>query len=504
LPTDQTITIYGYVTVIPALDAGKPTLVLLDGYSTTGNTEGMETLERNTFVEATGQFVTENEIEKFQVESWKQSEFYQDGLFGTLRRENGQMLFTTEHGEELIIDPEVPADLPLPFENAFVLGVRRGNVYEWTWIDDRMLQGGGGGGGGGLGFYKLNLSGTPVPFPTLSPEILQGAGVLHTVQDGDTLAAIAELYGITVDELLLANSLTDADVLQVGQPLLVPVAQSAPMSPSLPVGTRLDSQRGSIYVNIYNQPDGSQRVDYSFSFKTDSDWVYALLEGTDLQELQNYHNRPVNIWGTVERVDKFGSPILRVERFEVPFPDLPFQILKGTQKSAEVEGETVVLFTAESGTTYVQMSSVGNPFDDYLIVANEGELVVLEALLVPDESFAGYPGLRSFSAGPAVSSAKGIELELTITADQPFVMDEPPELPEGNALPTATIENVDLIYYVTNQHWQVDHLDGGPQYLQPVWRFYGHYENGNEMEILVQALKQEYLLPQLAPYITPG
>ena len=63
---------------------------------------------------------------------------------------------------------------------------------------------------------------------------------------------------------------------------------------------------------------------------------------------------------------------------------------------------------------------------------------------------------------------------------------------------------MELTYYVTNQHWQVEHLDGGPQYIQPAWRFSGHYSNGDEFEILVQALKQEYLLPELAPYIQGG
>jgi hypothetical protein len=60
------------------------------------------------------------------------------------------------------------------------------------------------------------------------------------------------------------------------------------------------------------------------------------------------------------------------------------------------------------------------------------------------------------------------------------------------------------MYFVTNPHWQVDHLDGGTLYLQPVWRFYGHYDNGGEFEVIVQALKQEYLLPELDPFIPGG
>lgn len=75
--------------------------------------------------------------------------------------------------------------------------------------------------------------------------------------------------------------------------------------------------------------------------------------------------------------------------------------------------------------------------------------------------------------------------------------------PQLNDLPTATIEVVVLNYYVRNpysERWN-------PLYdifIQPVWHFYGHYSTGDEFEILIQALKPEFLLPELAPYIPPG
>jgi hypothetical protein len=77
-------------------------------------------------------------------------------------------------------------------------------------------------------------------------------------------------------------------------------------------------------------------------------------------------------------------------------------------------------------------------------------------------------------------------------------------LPENYIPPALTIEKVELMYYVTNPHWQADRLDGSPLYLQPVWHFYGHYENGSEFDVIVQALKQEYLLPELDTFVTPG
>jgi len=55
---------------------------------------------------------------------------------------------------------------------------------------------------------------------------------LYVVQAGDTLSAIAERFGVTVDELVAANNLTDPNVLQVGQTLVIPSLLTTPR-PSL-------------------------------------------------------------------------------------------------------------------------------------------------------------------------------------------------------------------------------------------------------------------------------
>lgn len=50
----------------------------------------------------------------------------------------------------------------------------------------------------------------------------------HTVQAGETLFSIAQLYGVTVDVLTGANELVSADAIYVGQVLTIPVENSAP------------------------------------------------------------------------------------------------------------------------------------------------------------------------------------------------------------------------------------------------------------------------------------
>ena len=179
-PTNTTISVYGYASSIPALDASNPSFVQIDGYTATGSLKGMDTLKPNTYIEATGQFIVENEIQKFKVESWKVSKEPEDGLVGTLHRDGANVILSTTDQGDFTLVQDVPADLPMPFQNAFVLGMKIGNTFDWKMIDDRMTSGGGGGGGGGLGFYQLNLSGTPMPFPTTTPLPTLSAGPVVT------------------------------------------------------------------------------------------------------------------------------------------------------------------------------------------------------------------------------------------------------------------------------------------------------------------------------------
>jgi hypothetical protein len=244
-------------------------------------------------------------------------------------------------------------------------------------------------------------------------------------------------------------------------------------------------------------------VEYALSLDpAENLFSYLILEGSNLGELEAHHNRPVDIWGTIARVDQNGIPVVNVERFEIPYPDLDFQLVHGMQQLTQIDGQQVALFTAPDGTIYAQMTTIGIP--DTNILGVEGSAVILEVLAVPGETFGGYSALRVFS-GEAVNPMENQSTELTIKANQPYVLDEAPGM-EEYLLPSATIEKVELVYYVPDPLYgnQNGNTDGTPQYIQPAWRFYGHYSNGDEFEFLVQALKQEFLLPELAPYRAPG
>ncbi|MCA9928082.1 MAG: LysM peptidoglycan-binding domain-containing protein, partial [Anaerolineales bacterium] len=64
--------------------------------------------------------------------------------------------------------------------------------------------------------------GTPTPAPP-HPVAESGSNfLLHTVSPGETLGYIAQQYGSSLDELLAANELAQADLLFVGQELRIP------------------------------------------------------------------------------------------------------------------------------------------------------------------------------------------------------------------------------------------------------------------------------------------
>jgi hypothetical protein len=59
------------------------------------------------------------------------------------------------------------------------------------------------------------------------------------------------------------------------------------------------------------------------------------------------------------------------------------------------------------------------------------------------------------------------------------------------------------VYYMPDPYFVTTELSRST-YLQPAWLFRGHYSDGSEFEYLIQALKEEFLLPELAPYTQPG
>ena len=504
-PDNVTVTIYGQPQSYPASEAGGAPFIAIGQFTAVGNVSGIENIDPTVYIEATGQFVIENGIRKFNVESWKVTSAIDTYLSGSLRREGSQTILTADGSGEYFIQ-DAPADVPLNTtpgdEFLSIHGFTADGKFSWDLIQffPSGGMGGGGGGGGGLGFYKINLSGTPVPFPspTPTPKIDSGYGN-YTVKEGDTLSGIASRFSVTLEELMEANDITEPGLIYISQRLIIPGAQ-----PDQPVASqRMEGQRGILNITIYEQANGGQRFIYGF-LTNNPDFPYLLLEGDGLEALQKYNSRPVDVWGTVGGLSEGGMMVLNVERFEIPFPDLQFQILKGTAKIVEANNQPVVLFTDENGNDFVELvSNCLDPFGPDAVVGQPGDPILIEALLVPDLTYGGYPAVCVFSSAMAVNPKNNQPVELPITADQPSILPEPPSAGAGN-IPTLAIESVELVYYAALPPYGYSDPSNEPRYIQPAWRFSGHYSNGDVFEILVQALKQEYLLPELVPNQPPG
>jgi LasA protease len=78
--------------------------------------------------------------------------------------------------------------------------------------------------------------GSPIQSPTPDAAHFavqgQGAAETYTVQSGDTLGAIALAYGVTVEQIMLANALVNPDALDVGQVLVIPIGTPQDAGPA--------------------------------------------------------------------------------------------------------------------------------------------------------------------------------------------------------------------------------------------------------------------------------
>lgn len=491
-PDNQTINAHGYITQFPAAHSGTPPLVLFDGVPVMGNISGLETLDYYTFIKATGQYTVENGIRKFNVESWDRK-VQEESFGGTLSRQGDQFILTLNNGsgqQYVLIDP--PADPPLDVKAPDWLeayGALEDGKISWTFMRFFGNNTGGGGGGNGLGFYQLNLSGPPVPFPPPAPTPAansepQPMGI-YTVKEGDTLSGIAQNFGITVDELMRINNLTDESIF-IDQQLSVPLPQ--------PVEQPVQDLRGTLSIRLINRGDGTSVKEYQLEVPQDSGFGVYTMEGSVLGELDPYNGLPLLVSGTIDTKGR-----LIVDRYQIPYPDLHFQILKGTQRMEQIDGQNVVVFTAENGTSYVEFLVTNNFPNTTSGTGIHGDLIQQEVLIIPDEMFGAVPVAHIYQSAIVQEGAP----EMQIQGNQIYAYNEPddPMMSPDYKPPNLTIDHVELVYYVSNPYYQVNDPNYSQRspYIQPAWHFRGRYDSGAEFDVLIQALKQEFLLPELAP-----
>jgi LysM repeat protein len=71
--------------------------------------------------------------------------------------------------------------------------------------------------------------------PEQPPANVSSLPTNHTVQAGDTLYSISARYGVSQEEIMAANNLTNPNALTVGQVLVIPAPGQVPPQPEQPI-----------------------------------------------------------------------------------------------------------------------------------------------------------------------------------------------------------------------------------------------------------------------------
>lgn len=129
---------------------------------------------------------------------------------------------------------------------------------------------------------------TPTPGPTNTPEPAQAEDdddgspaqsgpVIHTVKQGQTLGFIAQLYGVTVDDIAAANPDMNPDQISVGQEIVIPHQQLTPTPAptdepdeptATPTATPVETPRGPI-VHRVQQGETLRLIAQDYGVTTD-------------------------------------------------------------------------------------------------------------------------------------------------------------------------------------------------------------------------------------------
>jgi murein DD-endopeptidase MepM/ murein hydrolase activator NlpD len=98
--------------------------------------------------------------------------------------------------------------------------------------------------------------------------VLPVTGVLHTVKKGETIGAIAKRYGSDTDKILQANRVASADEIKVGDQLIVPDGKP-PAPPPAPVTSRIGSAINALR-SPSEAPPGKAAIAGQLVWPTDS------------------------------------------------------------------------------------------------------------------------------------------------------------------------------------------------------------------------------------------
>ena len=210
------------------------------------------------------------------------------------------------------------------------------------------------------------------------------------------------------------------------------------------------------------------------------------LSGEATAGLLELDQMPLRIWGTFTETQD-SSPLIALDHYEEIYPGVRLQAWLGTEAKVTLDGKQVILFTTTQGEKFVLANSIETDPDE--IVGSESDVVILYgARFNPEESFGGYPVVHE--TGIRVPEP-GIDLQTYQPTIAPPVMPEPPS--SSSTIHRVTIDRIDLIESMVDLRFGPPGDKSTQIYAQPAWRFSGSYEDGTLVEVLVQALPDQYL-----------
>jgi hypothetical protein len=434
-PLDEPVELFGYASSYENLVAGQPSLILFNDDPVSGNIQGLaEAALARRFLQVWGQFQVNAQGQRLlRIDGWQRSAFAMQSLEGVIERQADQAYLVTP--DEKLLLPGLPSEVPQG-EAVFAEGVRVDDpVPTLEWISLSTGPMGGGGGGGGTGFAQPDLSG-----PAATPAPVQ------------------------------------------------PTPTSPPVLPQ-----RIEGQQGTPLVFVHQYSDGSTKVEVTMNF-VPSDalpgGLFVRLEGPGLAGIEVYHNLPLRVWGVFNGASESQAvPLLNVERVEPVYPGLAVQAWLGLVEQVTLEGQEVLLFTDQDGERFALQSSLQNTGPDLSLLP--GALVdplIVEGYESPDQHFAGYAVLHDYALlpGTGMNDLDGYQM----MSASPVVLQESGVA--GERL-SVVIDQIELVYVTDNLYNAIRAEGDPPVYVQPAWLFSGHYANGSVFELLVQALRPEYL-----------
>jgi hypothetical protein len=452
-PGEQ-VDLYGWINTYQPVDVAQLPLVMINDLPVTGDISGL--IPTNpydvNFIHAWGEIQgkTSDGI-ALNLSGWEASSLIEEYITGTLQIKDSQVQLLTQERTLNLNNP--PSDIP----DGILVGIQgvilAGNppTLNWKFIETgeipfsygASISCGGGGGGGAGNSSDADFGGGGFAFPNFdtgtAPVATQAS---DPYQSGDLITAVSGIASIT-------RHLYFGD-------------------------------KSSTEVNFYPDPLESIAPGLSYS-----------LIGENLTGIEQYHNLPVRVWGQVNHLDN-GMAYLKIDRYEPVYPGLQIQSWNGTEQIITLEGKDVVLFTTSGGENYVIKSSLDWGAEGNLI-GILGDLIEIEGFVIPDQQFGGYSILKdlagSYPADDVVDSAQVYLWDHT---------QDPASNPGAALQGKVTIDKIELAYDAINLDRCQASAGQDPNmapwlYVQPMWVFNGHFDDGRRFILQVQALPDEYL-----------